>query len=83
MWVFSDDNSRAKDQINWFVSRFNQFKFELFVGNAFESLKAMAEVSIIFFMCQRLVSGPHSWILDNRTKKLSILNHSWVHILTE
>ena len=43
VWVFSDDNSRAKDQINWFTSRFNQFKFELFVGNAFESLKAMAE----------------------------------------
>ena len=42
VYIFSDDNRQAKIKLNWFRQNFNQ-SFEIFGGDAFQSLKKMVE----------------------------------------
>jgi len=42
VYIFSDDNRMAKNKLSWFRSNFVQ-NFEIFVGDAFQSLKKMVE----------------------------------------
>ena len=42
VYIFSDDNNKAKNKLLWFRQNFNQ-NFEIFVGDSFQSLKKMVE----------------------------------------
>ena len=42
VYIFSDDNRMAKNKLSWFRQNFSQ-NFEIFVGDAFQSLKKMVE----------------------------------------
>ena len=42
VYIFSDDNNKAKNKLLWFRQNFNQY-FEIFVGDSFQSLKKMVE----------------------------------------
>lgn len=42
VYIFSDDNRMAKNKLSWFRQNFNQ-TFEIFVGDAFQSLRKMVE----------------------------------------
>lgn len=42
VYIFSDDNNKAKNKLIWFRQNFSQ-NFEIFVGDSFQSLKKMVE----------------------------------------
>jgi len=42
VYIFSDDNKMARSKLSWFRQNFSQ-NFEIFVGDAFQSLKKMVE----------------------------------------